>query len=71
MAKHELGLSIPTGEIVNSDVVITVHGDDTKVGELRISRGTIDWYPANHQYRIQLGWEQFDEVMRATERWEE
>jgi hypothetical protein len=69
MAKHELGLSIPTGEIVNADAVITVHGDGVKLGELRLSRGTIDWCPAKHQHRIQLGWEEFDRVMRDTGRW--
>ena len=39
--------------------------------ELRVSRWTIDWYPGKRQYRIQLGWEEFDDVMRATERWAE
>jgi hypothetical protein len=39
-----------------------------KVGELRMSRGTIDWQPAKHKYRIQLTWEEFDKVMRETER---
>jgi hypothetical protein len=69
VAKHELGLSIPRGEIVNADAVITVHSDGVKVGELRMSRGTIDWHPANHKHRIRLSWEEFDKVMRGTERW--
>lgn len=51
MATYELGLSNPAGEIVHSDVVLTIHRDGVKVGELRISRGTIDWFPATHQYR--------------------
>ena len=37
---------------------------DTKLGELRISRGTIDWVPRNHAQAYRLEWERFDEVMR-------
>ena len=45
MATHELSLSVPSGEIHNGDVIVTVHSDGVKLGELRVSRGSIDWKP--------------------------
>ncbi len=45
--------------------VIEVTSDGSKLGELRISRGTIDWVPKNHAYATSsLTWEQFDVLMR-------
>jgi len=69
MATHELSLSIPSGEIHNADVIVTVHSDGVKLGELRVSRGTIDWKPRKHPSWISLEWEAFDRQMRETERW--
>jgi hypothetical protein len=31
---------------------------------LRISKGSLDWYPANAKKPIALTWEQFDRLMR-------
>ncbi len=50
-------------EVVNSDLIIEVQADNEKFGELRISRGTIDWVPRHHQYGTKLTWELFDRVM--------
>lgn len=57
-------MSVPEHEIVNTDVVVAVFSDDEKLGEVRISRGTIDWVPRNHTHAFRLSWEAFDSVMR-------
>lgn len=64
MAAHHLLLHAPSHEIYNTDVRIEVWSDDEKLGELRVSRGTIDWAPRRHQTPFSLTWEKFDEVMR-------
>jgi hypothetical protein len=64
MAVHHLLLHVPSQEIHNADVRIEVWSDDEKLGELRASRGTIDWAPRAHQAPYTLTWERFDEVMR-------
>ena len=66
MPTHKLEISLPPKVILNSDVVIDVHSDDAKLGELRISRGSIDWIPGKHQASFRLSWERFDEVMRES-----
>lgn len=65
MATHSISVhpSRPL-EVVNADLVIEVRSDDDKLGELRLSKGSIDWVPSHHQTAISLPWEQFDRIMR-------
>jgi hypothetical protein len=64
MAKHELEITVPPKAILNSDVVITVVEDDEKLGELRISRGSVDWIPGRAHTTYRLAWARFDQLMR-------
>jgi hypothetical protein len=65
LPKHDVEMSIPTTKVVlSADVVFEIRSDDEKLGELRISRGTIDWAPMNAKIPIRLTWEQFDRLMR-------
>jgi hypothetical protein len=62
---HDVEMSIPTTKVVlHADVVFEVRSDGEKLGELRISKGTIDWVPSNARVPVQLTWEQFDRLMR-------
>jgi hypothetical protein len=64
MARHEVEMSIPTTKMVlHADVVFEVRSDDEKLGELRVSQGTIDWFPRSAQIPVSLTWEQFDRIM--------
>jgi len=64
MARHEVEMSIPTTKVVlHADVVFEVRSDDEKLGELRVSQGTIDWFPRRAQIPVRLTWEQFDRIM--------
>jgi hypothetical protein len=65
MPSHDVEMSIPTTKMVlHADVVFEIRSDDEKLGELRVSQGSIDWYPANAKIPVKLTWEQFDRVMR-------
>lgn len=51
-------------EVVNADLVIEVASDEAKLGELRISRGSIDWSPRGHHHATRsMSWEEFAELM--------
>lgn len=66
MAKHIVNMSIPTTKMVlSADVVFEVRSDGEKLGELRVSKGTIDWAPVNAKNPYRRSWEQFDRMMRA------
>jgi hypothetical protein len=65
LPKHDVEMSIPTTKVVlSADVVFEIRSDGEKLGELRISRGTIDWAPSNSKIPVRLAWEQFDHLMR-------
>jgi hypothetical protein len=64
MPVHEIRLSLPRSEVINTDVEIEVMSDGVKLGELRLSKGSIDWRPAKARQRVAtLTWEQFARVM--------
>jgi hypothetical protein len=64
MAHHDIDVRIPSEIWVgNTDLEVAVYGDGRLVGQLHISRGTIDWVPSKGRSRYRLRWERFDEVM--------
>jgi hypothetical protein len=63
MPVHEIRLSLPRASVINADVEIEVWSDDAKLGELHLSKGTIDWRPAHAAREIRLPWERFARLM--------
>jgi hypothetical protein len=64
MPSHRITLSLPTTDVLNTDVTLHVWSDDELLGELKVSRGSIDWRPGRHQTTYSLEWEQFDQLIR-------
>ena len=50
-------------QVENTDLVIEIYADDAKYGELRVSRGSIDWAPRHHHRAKRLEWEEFSALM--------
>ena len=63
MPTHDVELRLPSKAIRNADVSIAVSADGARLGELRISKGTIDWQPARRQKPIKVRWERFAALM--------
>jgi hypothetical protein len=62
--EHEVGLRIPQRIwIKNVDIEIPIRSDGRLLGRIHISRGSLDWLPAQKQHRYRLSWERFAEVM--------
>lgn len=59
MPKHEIDARLPAHTIANVDVRFLVNSDGVLLGELKISKGSLDWRPAKHQYSRRLSWEKF------------
>lgn len=64
MAAHEINMTIPSKLVLNKDAEFEIYSDGAKLGTLKISRGSIEWLPSNHQYGYHLSWEDFDSMMR-------
>ena len=65
MATHDVTVDLPTGLVLHSDVTFVVVSDEAKLGELQVSKGSIDWLPGNGRTRYRMRWEKFNELMRA------
>ncbi|MEA3019504.1 MAG: hypothetical protein QOI47_1028 [Actinomycetota bacterium] len=63
MPKHDIELAVPAAVVKNKDVEIAVRSDDVLLGRLKLSRGSVDWYPANTVKGRRLSWERFDALM--------
>jgi hypothetical protein len=66
MPKHDISAALPAHRVVNTDLSVTVNSDGQRLGELLISKGTLDWRAAKHQYTVSMRWETFARLM---ERW--
>lgn len=65
MPEHHVEIEIPAKALLHKDVRLVVYSDDVKLGELRMSKGTIDWKPGHHPRAVSMTWERFAHVMES------
>ena len=65
MPEHKIEIHQPSKRVLNSDVSFVVYSAGNRLGELSISRGSIDWRPANKRSVIKLSWERFAQLMES------
>ena len=66
MAQHEIDVRVPSEIWVgNTDLEVAVYGDGRLVGQLHISRGTVDWVPSKGRSRYRLSEEDRAELIEA------
>ena len=63
MAQHRVEVVQPPKRVLNSDFTFVVYSDDSKLGELRISKGTVDWRPGRGKKIIKKSWATFAALM--------
>lgn len=69
VAQHDIEVRVPREiTVVNADLEIKVYSDQKLLGEVHVSRGTIDWLPSRGKSRYRLGWESFADMMRENGR---
>ena len=61
---HEVDFSIPTRDLGRSDVEFNVNKDGQKIGTLKVSKGSVVWFPADTSYGYKLTWNDFDAIQR-------
>ncbi len=61
---HDVQFSIPNRPLGRADVDFQVWRDGSMHGTLKVSKGTIVWFPSNTSYGYRIGWGKFDELMQ-------
>jgi hypothetical protein len=65
MARHNVYFELPTRELGKVDAKFSIYENDEKLGEITISKSSIEYRPANKQYRVRLFWGQFDRFVKS------
>jgi hypothetical protein len=69
MPRHEISLKILQGiTVLNTDIEVAVRSDGELLGRIRISRGSIDWIPAQKRSARRLSWTRFADLMEESGR---
>lgn len=63
MATHNVKFQLPTRTLGNEDARFYIYRNKEKLGEIRISKGSFDYYPLNSKKKIKLRWYQFDKLI--------
>ncbi len=64
MATHKVTMRQPTEIEVNTDVEFVIRENGRKIGELHVSKGSIELLPSNGRYKRRMRWSKFAELMR-------
>jgi hypothetical protein len=66
MPTHDVSFEIPQKFVLAKDVEFEIKSDGSKLGTLLISKGNIEWIPANNSVKkCRLTWERFAGVMES------
>jgi hypothetical protein len=66
MQTHDVTIEIPKKSIQAKDIKFTIKSDGGMLGCLLVSKGNIEWIPANNSVRKRrLTWERFAQMMAS------
>lgn len=62
---HDVAFSTPDRRLGKQDIVFRVRKDGALFGTLRVSKGGVDWFPANKQLGYGFNWTQIDNLFQT------
>ena len=65
---HNVMFNIPYRNLGKADVEFEVSKDGERFGKLKVSKGTLVWFPKNHTRGHKVGWTNFDRFMKEQRR---
>ena len=71
MAKHDVTVDMPPRPLKRQDVTFEVKRDGAILGTLKISNGSVVWFPTGTTYGCKMGWSKFDKMMQENSTREE
>lgn len=61
---NDVEFTVPRRELGRSDVEFRVKRDGAVLGTLKVSNGSLVWFPKKTSYGYRMGWKNFDKYMR-------
>ena len=68
MSTHKVYFKLPKRELGKVDAHFYIYQDELRLGQITISKGGFDYYPANSKKPIIINWTQFDKLIREWNR---
>jgi hypothetical protein len=68
MPKHKVIMRQPRDQVMNADIEFIVREGLSKLGELHVSKGSIEWLPSNGRYKRRMSWSKFAKLMEEQRR---
>lgn len=66
MAHHEVSFAIPQKFVLAKDVEFEIKSNGKKLGTLLLSKGNVEWIPANNSVKKRrLTWEKFAALLET------
>jgi hypothetical protein len=65
VAEHYIEISLPTKPLRNVDTTIAVWSDGKKLGQLRVSTGSLDWVRGGAKKPKKITWERLATLLNA------
>ena len=65
MATHDVTVDMPPRPLKRQDVTFVVKRDGSIFGTLKVSNGSVVWFPKNAKNGYKIDWVHFDEVMQT------
>jgi hypothetical protein len=65
MARHKVYFELPQRELGKVDARFSIYQNEEKLGEITISKGAVEYTPANKQKPIKLFWSQFHRLLTS------
>ena len=60
---HRVTFQAPARELGKADVVFRVRNESGIIGTLKVSRGSLVWFPSDTTYGHRIGWTQFNKLV--------
>lgn len=64
MAKHNVYFQLPETELGKVDAHFGIYKNGEKLGQITISKGGLEYYPAKRKTPIKISWTQFDSLTK-------
>jgi len=62
---HDVKFSVPKRELGKADIVFEIKKGKEKFGTLKVSKGSVVWFPRDTTYGHKVGWNKFDGLMQG------
>ncbi|MBE0507575.1 MAG: hypothetical protein IBX50_12820 [Marinospirillum sp.] len=61
---HDVSFSVPSRPLGKSDIEFIIKNDGNTLGTLKISNGSVVWFPSGTTYGHRMRWSKFDKMMK-------